>query len=124
MTLQGTNTWVLAAPGSTGRVVVDPGPLGDAHLEAVAAAGPVDLVLLTHRHPDHAAGAHRFREMVGAPMAAVDPAYTVDAEPLGAGTVVAGGLSIEVTPTPGHTSDSSPSWSRPRQPGFRWTPPC
>jgi glyoxylase-like metal-dependent hydrolase (beta-lactamase superfamily II) len=39
-------------------------------------------------------------------MAAVDPAYTVDAEPLAAGTLAAGGLSIRVLPTPGHTSDS------------------
>ena len=32
MTLDGTNTWVLAEPGSQECVVVDPGPLHEAHL--------------------------------------------------------------------------------------------
>ena len=35
MTLDGTNTWVLAEPGSQECVVVDPGPLHEAHLAAV-----------------------------------------------------------------------------------------
>ena len=32
MTLEGTNTWVLRAPGSDAVVVVDPGPPDRAHL--------------------------------------------------------------------------------------------
>mgnify|MGYP007061487852 CR=1 FL=1 len=39
MTLDGTNTWVLRAPGSERSIVVDPGPLVDSHLDAVAEAG-------------------------------------------------------------------------------------
>ncbi len=35
MTLAGTNTWVLREPGGRRSVVVDPGPLDDAHLDAV-----------------------------------------------------------------------------------------
>ncbi len=32
MTLEGTNTWVLRAPGEHSCVVVDPGPLDEGHL--------------------------------------------------------------------------------------------
>ena len=39
MTLDGTNTWVLAEPGSQECVVVDPGPLQEAHLAAVLDLG-------------------------------------------------------------------------------------
>ena len=65
MTLEGTNTWLLAEPGSSTCVVVDPGPDLPAHLAAVEAAAAaaglrVALVLLTHGHPDHAEGAGRF----------------------------------------------------------------
>ena len=63
MTLDGTNTWVLRAEGSSRAVVVDPGPLDDKHLGAVAeAAGDVVAVLLTHGHADHSEGARAFAE--------------------------------------------------------------
>ena len=39
MTLEGTNTWVLRQPGVEGCLVVDPGPLHEEHLQAVAAQG-------------------------------------------------------------------------------------
>ena len=109
MTLEGTNTWVLRAPGATASVVVDPGPLSDQHLaDVVAAAGPVALILLTHGHPDHADGARALHEATGAPMAAVDPRFCYDSEPLCADTRFdrAGGLDLTVITTPGHTSDS------------------
>jgi glyoxylase-like metal-dependent hydrolase (beta-lactamase superfamily II) len=107
MTLDGTNTYVLRGAGTPGCVVVDPGPLDDGHLHAVAAYGPVDLVLLTHRHPDHAEGAHRFARDTGAPMAAADPAYVIDADLLADGvTLHVAGLAVQVAATPGHTSDS------------------
>ena len=35
MTLEGTNTWVLAEPGASSCVVVDPGPDDAGHLRAV-----------------------------------------------------------------------------------------
>ena len=94
MTLEGTNTWVLHGPGAA--VVVDPGPLLEEHLTRVAATGPVDLVLLTHRHPDHAEGARRFAELTGAPL--LDRAdFPAD------GAAVRG---VRVLHTPGHTDDS------------------
>ncbi|WP_199444008.1 MBL fold metallo-hydrolase [Umezawaea beigongshangensis] len=107
MTLDGTNTWVLRAPDSASCVVVDPGPLDEAHLARVASVGPVEEVLLTHGHPDHAEGAARFAELTGAPVRALDPALRLGSEGLSGGDVVArAGVEIRVLATPGHTSDS------------------
>ncbi|ANJ26168.1 MBL fold metallo-hydrolase [Agromyces aureus] len=108
MTLDGTNSYVLRAPGASGAVVVDPGPLDDGHLERLAALGPIELVLLTHHHADHRDGLARFAELVGAPARAVDPRYCIGAEPLADGErIEAAGLAIDVLLTPGHTADSA-----------------
>jgi glyoxylase-like metal-dependent hydrolase (beta-lactamase superfamily II) len=112
MTLEGTNTWVLAEPGSTEAVVVDPGPLDEGHLTAVRAAADVigarvTLILLTHRHRDHSAGAHRFHELTGAPVRALDPEHQIGGDGLSGGDRLdVGGLRLSVLPTPGHTGDS------------------
>ena len=107
MTLEGTNSWVLRAPGAETCIVVDPGEEDDEHLRRVAAQGPVALVLLTHRHHDHAGGARRFAELTGAPVRALDPALVLGSEALGDGDVVAAaGVELRVVATPGHTSDS------------------
>jgi glyoxylase-like metal-dependent hydrolase (beta-lactamase superfamily II) len=88
-------------------VVVDPGDDDPAHLERVAAQGPVALVLLTHRHPDHAAGARRFAALTRAPVRALDPSLVLGSDALGDGDVVAAaGCELRVLATPGHTSDS------------------
>ena len=109
MTLEGTNTWLLREPGRADLVVVDPGPLHEGHLAAVAATGDVALIVLTHGHVDHSEGAQRLRELTGADVVSLDPAYTTpgvdslttDRERLGAA-----GLTLEVVHTPGHSADS------------------
>jgi glyoxylase-like metal-dependent hydrolase (beta-lactamase superfamily II) len=107
MTLDGTNTWVLRAPGEQGCVVVDPGPADQGHLAVVAAAGPVRLILLTHGHPDHSDGARGLRDATGAEVRALDPAHRLGGEGLAGGdTIAAAGVEIRVIATPGHTSDS------------------
>jgi glyoxylase-like metal-dependent hydrolase (beta-lactamase superfamily II) len=108
MTLDGTNTWLLRAPGSAECVIVDPGTPDVAHLERVsAAAGPVSLILITHQHPDHVGGAAWTAERTGAPVRAFDQRLCINADPLRDGEVVAaGGLSLTVVHTPGHTADS------------------
>lgn len=107
MTLDGTNTWLLG----TGRpIVVDPGQGEDPerHVPALlAAARDIALIVLTHRHPDHAELAPALHEATGAPVRAVDPSLCLGADPLADGEVLAGGgVELQVLVTPGHTSDS------------------
>ncbi len=108
MTLDGTNTWVLRFEREAPAVVVDPGPLDAGHLAAVrAVAGDVAVVLLTHGHADHSAGARTFAESVGCGVRALDPAQRLGSEGLVDGDVVSvGDLDVRVLATPGHTSDS------------------
>ncbi|WP_151773412.1 MBL fold metallo-hydrolase [Streptomyces abyssomicinicus] len=112
MTLDGTNTWVVAEPDSRLAVVVDPGPLDEDHLANVIATVErsgrrVGLTLLTHGHADHAEGAKRFAELTGTKVRALDPSLRLGDEGLAAGDVVElEGLEMRVVPTPGHTSDS------------------
>ncbi|MFG2498595.1 MBL fold metallo-hydrolase [Streptomyces sp. NPDC048441] len=112
MTLDGTNTWIVSEPGSGLAIVIDPGPLDDAHLQHVIATAEkagqrVALTLLTHGHPDHAEGAARFAELTGTKVRALDPALRLGDEGLGAGDVITtGGIELRVVGTPGHTADS------------------
>ena len=84
LTLDGTNTYVV------GSWVVDPGPADEGHLETVrrAAGGPIEGVVLTHSHADHAEGAGS----LGAPV-----------------TLPSGGETVgpfSAVATPGHSADS------------------
>ena len=103
MTHHGTNTWLVDSPD--GLTVIDPGPDDPRHLAAIAAAGPVARILLTHTHPDHLAGAPALRAATGAPIHAWHrpwaPGFTPDAG-LQDGAQLAGLTAIH---TPGHASD-------------------
>ncbi|WP_291314335.1 MBL fold metallo-hydrolase [Corynebacterium sp. UBA2622] len=108
--LEGTNSWVIRAPGDEYSIVVDPGPEDEGHLNVLQAkADKVALILLTHRHHDHADGAQRFRQLTGAPVRALDPNYTYGGEALEDGEVISvEGVTpkVKVVASPGHTMDS------------------
>jgi glyoxylase-like metal-dependent hydrolase (beta-lactamase superfamily II) len=110
MTLDGTNTWVLGRSGAA--VIVDPGPHDRGHLDAVRRCldgrdlSPA-LILLTHGHADHSAGAELFHEEFRVPVAALDPTHRFGSQGLHAGqTIGVGEIELRVIDTPGHTSDS------------------
>ncbi len=112
MTLDGTNTWLIAEPGSPSVVIIDPGPDDERHLRRVhaeAGAGErrVARIVLTHGHLDHSAGAARLAELTGAPVQAADPARRLGPEGLADGDVItAAGCELRVVSAPGHSADS------------------
>ena len=112
MTLDGTNSWLLCEPGSHRAVLVDPGPDDPAHLSRLVATAAeqdtrIELILLTHGHPDHAEGARSLHDLTGAPVRALDPQHRLGAEGLIDGDVLTeDGLELSVVATPGHTADS------------------
>jgi len=112
MTLDGTNTYVVGAPGSGQAVVVDPGPDDAAHLAAVEAAladrgARCVGVLVTHHHVDHAEAALPWGAHFSAPVAAGSAAVAGPAgRVLEHGTRLdLAGTTLGVVATPGHCGD-------------------
>ncbi|MGK5169828.1 MBL fold metallo-hydrolase [Geodermatophilus sp. CPCC 205761] len=112
MTLDGTNTYVVGAPGSGQAALVDPGPDDPAHLAAVEAAlaergARCVAVLVTHHHGDHAEAALPWGARLGAQVAAADPQVAGPGgrvlEP--GQRLTLAGTTVGVVPTPGHTAD-------------------
>ncbi len=122
-TFHGTNTYVI---GSGDVAVVDPGPLNDAHFEALTRAlegESVSHILLTHTHMDHSPAAKPLKEKTGARTFAFGPHGSgkldtgiqveaggdMDFVPdvtIKHGEVIQGGdWEVECVFTPGHTSN-------------------
>ncbi|MFN2613564.1 MAG: MBL fold metallo-hydrolase [Actinomycetota bacterium] len=111
ITLEGTNTYIV---GDAEPIVIDPGPNIASHLDEVLdAAGSPSLVLLTHRHADHAEGAERFAAAARAPLAAYAPPGGMheDVDPVGDGQrITAAEVTLVASHTPGHSSDHLCFW--------------
>jgi glyoxylase-like metal-dependent hydrolase (beta-lactamase superfamily II) len=108
LTLEGTNTWVLRAPGSDEMIVVDPGPDNAEHIRGLAGLGRIPLVLISHRHRDHTDGIDALVAATGATVRSVGSGflrgpggYLTDGE-----VIEAAGVRLRVLATPGHTADS------------------
>jgi len=114
MTLDGTNTYVIAAPGSGAAVIVDPGPDDPLHrqrVEEVLACRDLacELVVVTHHHHDHTEAARAWADRFACPVAAPSPRNIDDrVRPVADGDrLVIGELTLEAVATPGHCSDHS-----------------
>lgn len=116
-TYKGTGTYIVGR----GKVaVIDPGPLIDAHVEALLGAlegETVTHILITHTHSDHSPAAAPLKARTGAKTYGYGPHgagsgeedgdmdFVPDVE-LRHGDVIAGdGWTIECVHTPGHTSN-------------------
>ncbi|GAA3637210.1 MBL fold metallo-hydrolase [Microlunatus ginsengisoli] len=108
MTLTGTNTYIVGAAEQR-PVVVDPGPLDEAHLTAIVDACPrgAGTIVLTHWHHDHSEAAADLAARLGCPVRAVDERYRLGELGLADGdSIDAGSCTVDVIATPGHTADS------------------
>jgi len=121
-TFTGTCVYIV---GDGEVAVVDPGPADPAHLEGLIGAIPgerIGLIVVTHSHRDHAAGAAALKRMTGAPIVGArahaatggassraDASHALDYAPdeaLADGARVAGrGFTLEAVATPGHAAN-------------------
>jgi glyoxylase-like metal-dependent hydrolase (beta-lactamase superfamily II) len=112
LTGQGTNTWLIDGEAPT---LIDAGAGMPSHVEAIAealGARPLARVLVTHGHPDHAAGLPALRarwpgldarKMVLPGEAGWTPIHDGD-------VVRAGDATLVAIHTPGHASDHLCFW--------------
>lgn len=99
--------WLLKDAATGAVAVCDPGEAGPAIAAIEAGGGRCDLVLLTHHHGDHIAGAEALRERFGARLvgAAADAHRMprLDVQVREGDTVALGQSVAQVIATPGHT---------------------
>jgi glyoxylase-like metal-dependent hydrolase (beta-lactamase superfamily II) len=121
-TYTGTQTYLVGAGEDV--AVIDPGPAGDAHIEAVIAAiggARVTAICCTHTHNDHSPAALPLAARTGAPVigcaplvlsdtgprsdASFDAAYRPDRVLADGESLSGDGWTLTAIATPGHTSN-------------------
>ncbi len=109
MTLDGTNTYLVAGDGEA--IVIDPGPALEPHLDAICERAKnlglrIAAIAVTHGHPDHAPGAAPLRERTGAQVCAHREArFPHDSGLAEGGRVEIAGVALYVVEAPGHARD-------------------
>ena len=109
MTLTGTNTYLIDGGGSL--LCIDPGPAIPRHVDAILQAasslgGRIEIIALTHAHPDHAPAAAHLAQRSGAQIAAHAESESPHRIDLRDGDVLrAGQAQLLAIETPGHTFD-------------------
>jgi len=113
MTGPGTNTYLLDCGGVA--ALIDPGPLLNAHIDAViAAAGqPVGWILTTHTHPDHSPGTRLAKHRTGATVIGMPPpdsgpqdrGFEPERVPRDGERLELGEVVLRAIHTPGHASN-------------------
>jgi glyoxylase-like metal-dependent hydrolase (beta-lactamase superfamily II) len=125
-TFTGTGTYIVGRDEvDAGVALIDPGPLDEAHLQALMKAVEgrrVTHVLVTHTHRDHAPLARPFAERVGATILSMQPpvrqthasgaldeeedeAFAPDAVLTGGERISGDGWTLSALATPGHASN-------------------
>ncbi len=112
MTGPGTNTYIL---GDAERVVLDPGPALDAHVDAILAAGEgrVRSIICTHTHPDHSPAWKAVAEATGATVIGAlpegddhqDETFAPDTLLHDGYALITQELTLRAVHTPGHVSN-------------------
>jgi glyoxylase-like metal-dependent hydrolase (beta-lactamase superfamily II) len=116
-TYKGTGTYIV---GHGKVAVIDPGPLLDAHVEALMHAlegETVTHILITHTHSDHSPAAAPLKKLTGAKTYGYGPHgsgageedgdtdFVPDVELRHGDMIFGDGWTIEAVHTPGHTSN-------------------
>ena len=114
MTGPGTNSYLIGN-AAQGVAVIDPGPLLDAHIDALIAAapGPIRWILCTHTHLDHSPAAALLKQRTGATVYGMQaPAFPNQDQDFKPDHVLThnerldiAGQALRVIHTPGHASN-------------------
>ncbi len=114
MTGPGTNSYLIGN-AAQGVAVIDPGPLLDAHIDALIAAapGPIRWILCTHTHLDHSPAAALLKQRTGATVYGMPaPAFPNQDQDFKPDHVLThnerldiAGHTLRVIHTPGHASN-------------------
>lgn len=112
MTGPGTNTYIL---GESARVVIDPGPAIDSHIDSIIneSSAPIKFILVTHTHRDHSPAATVLAARCGATLIGIGPpatdwqdqSFRPDRIPENDEVLMLGDVKLRCIYTPGHASN-------------------